>query len=74
MKFKMAAIHKFILTMGEVFFEKTRFFFKNSWHFQDIFRKFEAFLKISILYEDIFREIEAFLRFLKNCEAFKINF
>jgi hypothetical protein len=35
-------------------------FFKNAWHFKDIFRECEAFFKISILVEDIFREIEAF--------------
>jgi hypothetical protein len=43
-----------------LFFENARLFFKNAWHFKDIFRAFEAFLKISILFEDIFREIESF--------------
>jgi hypothetical protein len=59
----------------------SRLFFKNAWHFKDIFREieaywkwFEAFLKISNLFEDIFREIEAFfkviLAFSKNSRLF----
>jgi hypothetical protein len=43
-------------------FLRMRGFFKNAWHFKDIFREFEAFLKISILFEDIFREFEVFLK------------
>jgi hypothetical protein len=42
-------------------------FFKNAWHFKDIFRECEAFLKISIRFEYIFREIEAFF---DDCERF----
>jgi hypothetical protein len=36
--------------------------FKNSWHYEDIFREIEAFVKISIVFEGIFREIEAFFK------------
>jgi hypothetical protein len=30
---------------SRLFFENVRLFFKNAWHFKDIFREFEAFLK-----------------------------
>jgi hypothetical protein len=31
---------------ARLFFENSRLFFRNAWHFKDIFREFEAFLKI----------------------------
>jgi hypothetical protein len=37
------------------------YFFKNAWHFADIFRAFRVFFEISIVFKDIFRVIEAFL-------------
>jgi hypothetical protein len=37
------------------------YFFKNAWHFKDIFRAFKVFFEISIVFKDIFRVIEAFL-------------
>jgi hypothetical protein len=45
---------------ARLFFYECAAFFKNGWHFKDIFRELEAFLNISNLFEDIFREIEVF--------------
>jgi hypothetical protein len=53
--------------VARLFFENARLFFKNAWHFKNIFREFETFLNISILFEDIFREIEAYFNL---CEGF----
>jgi hypothetical protein len=57
---------------------RMRVFFKDTWHFKNIFREFEAYLKISILIEDIFREIQAFFHafegFSKIARIFKYIF
>jgi hypothetical protein len=57
-----------------LFFENASLYFKNAYHFKDIFREYEAFLKISILFEDIFREIEAFLIKVRSFQRFLNTF
>jgi hypothetical protein len=59
----------------EAFFLRMRGFFKNAWHFKDIYyREVETFLKISILFEDIFQRnikiLIIFKDFFREIEAF----
>jgi hypothetical protein len=60
-----------IVAMGQFlrgFFLRMRgfFVFKNSWQFEDIFRKIKAFVKISILFGGNFKEIEKFFKVMRS--------